>query len=200
MDRFIGKTYIVGFDPGYWTTPKDVGSEIGAYVPAFVFQITAVDGDDFTALLGTATGDGEQDMCNKTIEVTGTLDDNPHFILAPVDYEAIVTGAEIAVISPIYNFSISGSFADEGASFKRGQLDALMDLRDIAPLFHLVSEDSRTAENLCEMMNDELSYECEVCPFDSSASLCVTLKAEMFKAAAVALDLQEVAAMDESCL
>jgi hypothetical protein len=43
LTTLVGNTYLVDFLPGYWSTPKNVGQEIGEYVQGLLFQILGVD-------------------------------------------------------------------------------------------------------------------------------------------------------------
>jgi len=61
-----------------------------------------------------------------------------------------------------------------------------------------VRQDDRTAETICVRMTD-MAYTCETCPADTAVSQCVTLKAELFKAAGVDLALTPVDGFDTSC-
>jgi hypothetical protein len=157
-----------------------------------------VTNNTFEAILSTANEDGTQNMCAKTGTVTGTLTDNVAFAFDPLDFEALLSGPEKTTKAPIHGLSIAGKFTDQGAGFNRGVLDALMDFRDIACIFTLLEEDDRTAETICVRMTD-MGYTCETCPFDAAVSQCVTMKAELFKAAAVDFDLTPVADFDTSC-
>ena len=94
--------------------------------------------------------------------------------------------------------AIAGKFIDQGAGFNHGVLDALMDFRDIACIFTLLQENERTAETICTRMRD-MSDTCETCPFDPAVSQCVTMKADLFKAQPVDIDLVPVTDFDKSC-
>jgi hypothetical protein len=190
----------VDFLPGYWRTPRNVGQEIGEYVPGLLFQILAVDvtTNRFDAILTTANEDGTQNPCAKTATMTGTITDNIAFTTDPMDFVAFLTGPDKTTVAPIHGLALSGSFIDQGAGFNHGVLDALMDFRDVACIFTLIEENDRTAETICIRMTD-LSYTCETCPFDPAVSQCVTMKAELFKAQAVDIDIVPVTDFDRTC-
>lgn len=211
-NALVGKTYTIAFDPNYWSVPRDVGSDIGEYVPAFMFTFTTVDAAamTFEALLGTANDDGTQDTCNKTVTVTGTFEDaaSTVFKTTAIDFEAILTGPPDSstnippnAIAPIHDFALQGTFTNQGAGFKFGVIDAIMDLRDISCLFMLVTDPAnRNPEYICAQMNDQLAYDCEVCPFDQTPSSCVTMKAELFKTTETTATMVEVADFGTTCV
>ncbi len=214
LSTLVDKAYLIKFDKGYWYSPKDVGQEVGMYVPGFVFQFKTVSDDGtFTAIVGTSDEDGKQNVCNKTFSMTGKIEnttetngtDITSFNTDTIDIEAILSGPldentnkNPQTIAPIRNFSIGGIFVDQGNGFKKGTMNALMDFRDIACLFALLSEEDRNADNICGLMYDTLGYNCESCPFDTAVSHCVTMKAELFKASAVDVSIVEVAEFDRS--
>lgn len=196
LTTLIGKTYIVEIPQENWTQPAGVGSEIGGYVPYFAFEITNVTGTDLEILLGTADGQA-QDMCNKTMKVTGVVDDNPHFKIGPMDFEAIVEGDEKNVIATVHDMVLQGQFTNQGAAFKRGTFNGVVDFRDIYELFTLL--ENPTPDSICTTA-PSFGFQCEECFFDQQ-TYCISLMAENFKANEVPnLSLSEVAEMDETCL
>lgn len=203
------KVYYIQFDKGYWTTPEYAGEEVGSYVPGFLLKISNIDtaAGTFSALLGTADDSGAQNACNKTVTVTGTLDAGGAFVTDAIDFDAIITGAEDSegsipqAVAPIHNFSIGGTFVSGGDRFKSGVMDAVMDFRDIACLFSLIEDkEDRNAENICSLMKSTVGYDCEVCSFETDATVCVTMKAQGFKASAVDASMTEVDDFDMTCV
>lgn len=211
LDTLAGKTYLIKFDKGYWTTPPNVGEEVGSYVPGFLMQITAVDkvAGTFTGILGTADENDAQNTCNKTASITGTLTADAKFSVNALNvFEAILSGPEDSetgnapeTVAPIHDFSISGTFDNQGDRIAKGEMNAVMDFRDIDCLFALISNpDDRNAENICELMSNSLGYDCETCPFEASTALCVSMKAELFKSYVSTETVTEVADFDMSCV
>ena len=214
----IGQTYLVAFEQNWWNKPEDVGADIGAYVPGFLLKFTAVDpvAMTFQGLLGTADEDGSQNPCNKTAAVSGVLEDKPlgdgsrstFFKTTAIDFDAILTGPPDNTtnipphaIAPIHSFELGGSFTDQGAGYKNGSVDAVMDLRDISCLFMLINNPAdRNPTYICQEMKDTLDYDCEVCPFESTISNCVVMQALYFRGSVATSDVVEVPDFVAGCV
>ncbi len=206
LNTLVNNTYLVAFNVGYWVAPPVATEEIGGYVPQFALQIKTVDttAGTITGLLGTANEDGSQNLCNGTMEVSGTIDATGVFAFAPVDFEAIITGPEKQTIATIRGFALGGTFANGGDNFIRGILDATLDFRDVACIFTLITDEAnRTPEYICDMLStydENIPYSCESCPQEPSVFQCSVMQAKTFKSSKVNLNLQPVAASDPSCI
>ena len=121
--------------------------------------------------------------------VSGTLTDTTStaFKTAPIDFDAILTGPPDAntniepnTIAPIRSFILGGSFTNQGASYKNGSIDAVMDLRNISCLFMLITDPAnRNPTYICNEMKTSLGYTCETCADNSSN--CVVMQALYFR-------------------
>ena len=77
--HWVGKNYLLdapAFSAGKWTKPPKFGSDVGAYVPQFLFGIEAGTGGDLAITVTTAYA-GVQDACNPTTQVTSSGADYP---------------------------------------------------------------------------------------------------------------------------
>ncbi|MBN2528677.1 MAG: hypothetical protein JXR76_19970 [Deltaproteobacteria bacterium] len=212
-----GRTFVLDeIEITKWMSPAGLGKELGSSVPPMAFQITSAKDGKLTALLGIVDGD-KQDKCNPTVEMTGTIDEDPDFgdkvkfELGPKDFEAILTypGPEpgdddLVVVATIRDLQLVG-YLKEGATIYEGEgreynLIATVDFRHIAHLFSGQVDDP-DGDNLCEQMSDLYSgVKCEACP-DDDEEYCVTLKGAQISATAVAgLDIKEVDKVGDGCV
>jgi hypothetical protein len=212
LNTLVNKSFVVDIDPNYWTQPPGIGAEIGAYVPKFAFQIKTVDtvGLTFTALMGAAIN-GAQDMCTQTSLLTGTITTNTaggnSFAFGPVDLPGmVITGPDPEYIKAeaiIRQFHLSGDFVNQGDKFKNSSLGGVMDLREIAKVFTLISDpNDRTPEGICAQGAD-LGFVCEECAHDTAtpkAVSCLTTLSSLFKVNAVELMMTDVTAVGAQCL
>ncbi len=219
LDKLLDKAYYIQLDKQYWNKPNNyVGNDIGGRVPPFVFKFTSITPTDaagngtFTALFGIGNENGTQDLCNKTYEVSGVLSSpaggSTTFQFNPIDLSMIIEGNDedsdgipTALIAPVYNFSIGGTFVNQGARFKLGTINAVLDSRTVACMFTVLTDP--TPDNFCTRMSSDFGHNCEACSYTGgdSQAYCVTLGAEAFKIdEVVGLAVAPVADFDQTCI
>ena len=197
-----GKKYIFDIPSANWSEPPEFGDEIVKVQPLLAFEIVAIDEAHLTfdAFMGAAK-DGVQDMCNTTATVQGVITDEeePSFILGPMNAQDIVfVGPESKALSASHDILITGKFVGDSAELVSGSLEALLDAREIYPLFY--ETDAASGEALCEMMA-EWELPCEECTFDPGVDLCIYFEAEDFTISEMPdLVLTEITEIAESCL
>lgn len=191
-----GNTYLLTVPVNNWATPRNVGGEIGAYVPQFVIAVDSRMGNVANLSLGTASA-GMQDMCGPTAAATtaatavypqsqiGPINLPMHLIKTNPD-----TGAQEAIVhATAYNFTLSNALPGDGNA-KDGQLDATMDIREIYPMFTQLSADP-TPEKVCNALESGFEAPCQACPSDGQV-WCLSLQALGLEAALANLTLQPV--------
>lgn len=166
------RTYLLEIPPENWSEPAGIGSEIGAFVPKFLFRVDEADG---TVLLGTATSDDVQDPCNPTVEAS--LEGEQ---VGPVAFPVHLVDAEndITVDATIHELQMTSVLPDGSQD---GEFSAVMDLQELYPLFVLVT--NPTPDTICAAL-DSFGAPCEPCPFDESSKYCLTLRAVALEASA----------------
>jgi hypothetical protein len=164
--------YVLQVPDSFWTEPPGIGSDIGVFVPEFLFDVS-----ETTVTLGTAK-EGVQDPCTPTQVVQATMEDS-QVVVGPIDYQMhLVSEANQAHVNTIIRdltfTNVLPPVDDEG-----GRLSAALDAREIYPLFHLVGPD---AEAVCAAL-ESFDTECEPCPQDGER-FCLTIVAVRLEAAA----------------
>ncbi len=196
LSNLIGTSFLLSIEQNQWTEPLTVGRVIGRYVPLFVFEIEDAKEDELDILMGTADN-GEQDTCNRTTSFTGVVDPNPEFQIGPSDFEAVIEGEDSIVVATLHDLTITGTFTDQGLSFKENTLSVTCDFRDIYSLFYLV--ESPTPDRICDIA-PLIGFQCESCPHDGEI-YCITVKAENFVADAVSgLSVEQIADLADDCI
>lgn len=152
-----------------WTDPRGIGSEIGAYVPAFFLRFGESADGEVELLLGSGDpGADEQNPCSSTISIKLESPDTPNEF-GPVTLEAQLTstagGTTATVTANIYDLTFKDIFPVDGKTSKDGVLTAVVDFREMAPLFTLLPDGMRTAENVCAGLQQSFSAPCEPCSY-----------------------------------
>ena len=164
-----GKTYILTIPRNNWTEPRDVGRDIGDFVPQFAIEVVSDSAGSLTANLGTARG-GTQDTCTATQQLSGTGSQ-----LGPLDLtiHLVHTNADVRVNATAYNLTMRNVLPGDSPATK-GELTTTMDMRELYPMFTLIPEPS--PDNVC-MALTMIEEMCEPCPTDDAA-YCLSIKAE----------------------
>ena len=205
----VGRTFVLDeIGTNQWISPPGLGKELGSSVPPMAFQIMEAGDGKLTALLGVLDGN-EQDSCSASVEIEGTIDDDPDFTddvafsFEPVDLEMVIRYDEYVAVANIRDLTISGYFMDGatgyGFVYRDAGLIATVDFRDIAVLFS-GNVDDPTPDNMCEKLSELYAgVECEDCPHDGE-KYCVTLEGALITAEAKAIDLEEIDDIEDSCV
>jgi hypothetical protein len=164
-----GKTFILTIPRNNWTEPRDVGRDIGDFVPQFAIEVVSASNGSLTVNLGTAR-EGIQDTCNVTQQLSGTSSQ-----LGPKDFpiHLVHTNGEVMVNATAYNLTISNVLPGD-APATTGQLTTTMDMRELYPMFTLIPDP--TPDSVC-MALTMIEETCEPCPTDG-ATYCLSIKAE----------------------
>ena len=173
-NAWVGHTYLLEIPPSHWAQPKNVGGDIGLFVPQFVIQVEAEAEGNLDMLIGTASA-GVQEPCNPTVAVT-VPSDYPEVQIGPFDFPMYIkhTTEPVAVNATVYNLTITDVLPNGDAVAEEGELLATLDTRDVAPMFTQLG-DNPTADAVCTALAD-FEASCEACPSDSQ-EYCQTLRA-----------------------
>ena len=163
--------YALDVPESFWTDPPGIGADIGAFVPEFLFDVSGT-----TVTLGTAH-QRVQDQCTPTAVVQATVAP-PQFVLGPMDYEMHLENAanQAQVNTTIRALTITNVIppTDDAG----GTLSAVLDAREIYPMFHLLTDPQPSA--VCSAL-DEFDAPCEPCPQDGQP-FCLTITATRLEA------------------
>ena len=183
--------YALDVPASYWTEPPGAGAEIGAFVPRFLFNVSGS-----TVTLATAN-DSVQDPCTPTAVVESSVTP-PQFKVGPLDYQMhlVNTVNHSQVNALVRNLTIANVLppVDDAG----GTLSAVLDAREIYPLFHLVPNPQPS--NVCLAL-ESFGAPCEPCPHDGE-SFCLTLAAarlEAVPAPELAMTAVDAASLGAEC-
>ncbi len=191
-----GNTYLLTIPTDNWTDPRDVGPEIGAYVPQFILQVDARTGDTAALTIGTAY-DAVQDLCSPTASTQTTAAPYPGVQIGPFDFPMRLVktddlGAVEAIVhATAYQLTLTNLMPMDGDP-DDGMLTVTMDIREIYPMFTELATDP-TAEVVCNALGGAFGAPCEPCPADQQP-WCLPLIARLLEAtpAPATLALQPV--------
>ncbi len=205
----VGRTFVLDeIGINQWISPPGLGKELGSSVPPMAFQIVEAGDGKLTAILGVLDGN-EQDDCSASVEIEGTIDDDPDFTddvafsFDPVEMKMVIRYDEYVTIANIRDLTLSGYFTDGATGYgfidRNPGLIATVDFRDIAVLFS-GNVDDPTPDNMCEKLSELYEgAECEDCPHDGE-KYCVTLEGAVITAEAKAINLDEIDNINDSCV
>jgi hypothetical protein len=164
-----GKIFILEIPRNNWTEPRDVGRDIGDFVPQFALEVVSDSGGSLAVNLGTARG-GTQDTCTATQQVSATSAQ-----LGPLNLpiHLVHTNADVRVNATAYNLTMRNVLPGDSPA-TMGELTTTMDMRELYPMFTLIPEPS--PDNVC-MALTMIEETCEPCPTDG-ATYCLSIKAE----------------------
>jgi hypothetical protein len=197
--KWTGKTFKIAIPEENWSKPQNIGSDIGAYVPHFLFGIEKGKDNNLTITVGAAP-DGTQDKCVPTTEITTSGANYP-------DSEITVTSLPLRIKGK------SGDYVKSNAhnvSFKnvlpgdteatQGTFAATVDIGELYPLFQQLPPAERTKDGVCSQLST-VKANCAACPDDSSQIYCLTLEAVDLGAALAPNPVQKIASsdIDSSC-
>jgi hypothetical protein len=193
-----GKTYLLDsskIPKGAWTKPKGVGSELGGFVPQFLI---GVDSNAANVTITTAQN-GVQDKCTvtATVPLAGAHPDST--ISVPV-FKAHISGVDNkqqprSAMATIRNLSLINILP---GSTNDGELDAILDMSDLVPLFYLI--DNPDKDTVCASLKD-FGAACATCEA-SGQPYCEQLHAVQISASAKSATISPVSDTDipSSCL
>jgi hypothetical protein len=180
-DPWAGKTFLLEVPKHNWSEPRGIGDEIGEFVPFFMLEVEAGDDDgEYSVTVGTASEGPEQDLCTPTTVFEATSEGAGELQIGPNDFPVHLEhiSEDVAVNATIYDLSLTNILPPS----EEGELTAIMDMRELYPMFTLIPEPS--PEAVCNALS---SFEapCEPCPTDSE-EFCLSLTAVRLAATEIA--------------
>jgi hypothetical protein len=168
-------------------------------VPQFLIGVAADSGNDLTITLATAI-DGAQDMCTPTKQVTASGAKYPNIDISAPSFPihiSVTSGKQAAQVeTTVHNFVLKDVLPGLSSN-ATSELDAVIDLAEMYPLFLQILESKRTKEEVCSelaaMTNNETA--CELCDFNQQ-TFCLTLQAVQISAKEVGTTIKSVASAD----
>jgi len=194
---WAGHTYTLTTTKFDWTEPHGLGVDIENVMPVFMFQMTATNGKDMTAKIGTApklvdamgnptNGALTQDTCSPTLELPVSGATYPDSVIGPttMDIHLVKKGSgipDVHVTAKVTNLQFTNVLP--GAAMmednKEYSLKATMDIKDIAPLFTSLGNPS-TTDAVCGELKDQGSP-CQACP-GTGTMTCLSARADFLTA------------------
>lgn len=170
------RNYLLEVPSTQWTEPPQVGNDIGEFVPHFLLHVSGSAPDRFTVTLGTADADGQQNLCSVTSELEARAAASGGVQIGPgaLAVHLVHPTQPVEVDATIRELTLSNVLPSGGKVAKEGELAAVIDARELYPLFTLLPEPS--PETVCAAL-DSYNAACVPCPTDGE-SFCLSLKAE----------------------
>lgn len=199
---WAGKTYLLGITKDRWADPPRIGNEIGDFVPNFLMRIERGGEGEIDVTLGTADATPAQQVCNPTTQIASTESGYPSVVIAAPTFPLYIQHPlkpELRVNATIYDLTITNVLPDGGTPASEGELSAVMDLRELYPLFTQLGEP--TPDIVCGALKS-FGAPCETCAFDSEA-YCLSIRAIGLGANEtpdMTVEPIEPSAVDPSCL
>ena len=196
---WVGQTYLLEIPSTRWSEPPELGTEIGEFVPQFVLDVQSSSGTTLDVMVGTAK-DGQQQMCNPTAHLEGTSAAPPEVQIGPGEFPIYLRNEDhdITVNATVHDLTITNVLPDGETLAEEGELQAVMDVRELYPMFVLLM--SPTPDRVCTAMEDVVGG-CEPCPHDGE-TYCLTIKATYLGATQLtdfALEPVDASSVDASC-
>lgn len=198
----VGTTYILNIAPESWE-PAAVGTEVGEFVPPFLFKVESMEDGSAQLLIGTAENGSTQQACSPTATVTATGADVPSLSSGPNDVPIYIVNAGTAeapidppvrVLSNMYDFTMNGVLPD-GSGDETGTINVTMDIREIYPLFTQIL--NVNPDSVCEALS-QLQVPCEPCR--DGELYCLAMTASYLQAQEFPGDMAAIASAPAGCL
>ena len=169
------RSYMLEIPSTHWSEPAQIGNEIGAFVPRFLLQVAGSSPDQFTITVGTADAAGAQNLCSVTSEFQAQAADHPNVQIGPstLPVHLVHPTQPVEVDATIYDMAMANILPNGVTLAEEGEFTAVVDARELYPLFTLLPEPS--AETVCAAL-DTYDSACVSCPTDG-AIFCLPLKA-----------------------
>lgn len=182
----VGRVY--AFDPatGSVVVPVGVGAVLENYLEGiYVIEVLEQDGDTLKVRVAMGGADGEQDICNPTVDVDVEFADDPWLHLPE---QRLEVGEFV-----LEEFEASGTFSADGDAIGGVRLSGIADTRSFVSLIGEDQED----DAVCNLMAG-FGVECIAC--EDGTQRCLRLVLEDATAEAVTQDaLVPIETCDESC-
>ena len=189
--QWVGKSYRLDIPPDNWVKPQGVGSDIGDFVPQFLFGVAHASGTDMTVTVGAALA-GVQNPCNATTEVTvsGAAYPMSEIVVPAFPLHVVDTNQTPTVIvdTTIRNLTFTNVLPD-GAAKPDGEVSATIDASEVYPLFRLIPNPSK--ESVCAALQTA-GASCVACPHNGQP-FCLVIGAVQVAAVAASAPVTTIA-------
>jgi len=178
--RWVGKSYRLAIPSDNWVQPRGVGSDIGDFVPQFLFGVARATGPNLTVTVGTANAD-VQDQCNATAEVAVAGANYPMSEIVVPGFPLHIVDTNqtpnVVVDTTIHDLTFT-NVLPTGAARPDGEVSATIDAAEVYPLFRLVANPSK--ETVCSALGSA-GAPCVTCPHNGQP-YCLTIGAAQVEA------------------
>lgn len=202
-DSFAGQTYLLSIGAGDWG--PGIGQALDAEaVPEFALEVDgAPEAYDVTIGTGYIPEEGgawQQELCNPTSHWPAKSDPYPGFALGPIDLPMYFRHPiqEASAKATAYQFSMTNLLLPEGVSATSGTLSAIVDAREIYPVFPQLGPGANQDDLCAYVLNNDIDT-CKPCPGAPDQVYCLTLTASYLGAPAAAVTLQETPGYADAC-
>ncbi len=199
IESWAGRTFLLHIPQENWAYPRDIGTEIGPFVPDFLIGVDTAATGAMSLTVTTANAAGAQEPCSPTTTVTGSSAGFPASQIGPASvpiHIKHVTEPGLQVNATIRNFTLTDVLPGAEAASGGGLVTSL-DVRDLYPMFTQIDENPDT-EMVCNALAS-FGSPCEACPHDG-AMYCLEVEAVELGATEHATPITPVAAVtDPAC-
>lgn len=194
---WIGKTFLIDtpqLPPRNWVEPKNVGGDIGFYVPQFLIGVEAGNGSDLLITLTTTLGDpqpGAQDKCVATTQVTASGADYPNIEIVADSFPMRVYDDQkkVYVSATAHDLKLKNVLPGNPDA-ATAELIATVDVEDLYSLFYLVGPNP-TKDDVCLVLKEQGGISCASCAHNGR-SYCLTLRAVQVQAELAATAVEKI--------
>ncbi len=173
----LDRSWVVPLAEVPWTRPESAADLLTVVLTEpLLIGVHAVDGDQLHMLAAVGRFSDLDGFLQRPNEPTWDVEgvDLSQGAWFEGQAEQIVfTYSEAEV--PVHDFTLSGTFAPDGAAIEGGLIEGLVDTRDIAKLFQRDDPDF-----VCTVVAEDYQFECTACP--DGEVLCLDLKGEGIQA------------------
>lgn len=191
MSPWVGKSYLLSVPEDNWIDPQGIGPEIGPHVPSFLMRVDAGTSDSVSLTLTSADATGAQEMCTPTTTVAATTGGPyPGVQIGPVDFPVHLKNQNdpVQVNATIRGLTITNVLPG-AAPAEEGELMATMDMREIYPMFTLLTNPD--PDSVCNALE---SFEAPCEPCTDGQLYCLTITAILLGATETTSAITPVAA------
>jgi len=163
-ESLLGRTYMVDVAESTFVEPSGLGSLLElAGNTVLLFHISSEGVDSFKMVASVMGDDGQQDPCERIIELSTADWDNPAFSIERSDLELVVNDFPLTVANTL----LTGTFRPDASGWDDGVIRGTMDTRELEPILA-----GDTTQDLCELV-ELLGSVCGTC--DDGSETCFTL-------------------------
>ncbi len=191
MEAWQGRVFLLDVPQDNWAYPRDIGTEIGPFVPDFLIQVDMAANGSMNVTMTTANELGQQEPCNPTTTITGVSTAFPSSQIGPADIpihvkSVLVDGLQVN--TTVRSFTLTDVLPG-AAPASEGKLLTVLDVRELYPMFTKLS-DNPEQDQVCNALAS-FGSPCEACPQDG-AMYCLTVEALLLGASDYATPITPV--------